>query len=451
MVHRFGFVTLGVTIVAAAIAMTSSAQPVDFGSSDDPREELQPVWWRYQSSLDLSAGLSLISDHWRAGVAGQLALATPRLTARLEGSVRGGIYGEYGPDTDETYDLIRLIDFIRPTTGPRSPLYLRAGLIQRMRLGTGHLVNFYNSRAAWDDRTVGIEMIYAFRPLELSGFTDNVLLDGVVGGRAGIRPLAWGRDPLLRSLTIGFSYVTDLHTRTAETLGLTGYNTDVSVNVLSPGDIRLVPFTSYAWYPEYGSGLAFGAVVESDNFIDLARFRLKLTLYYNGKKFIPGYVGSFYQVSNPRVRILNAHDYLVRDVVNYEGIALDDALGGNDFETELRILIFERFELWYYFRRHYGTQRLSEYHLRLYLHRPNRLRVEAGLDRGGLRGFFSLFNDLGDQTALVFGTDYRLAGPFWAFLRARYSFEQVGTDEDGIQQYLVQRRFEPFTGIRFAF
>ncbi|MEX0599293.1 MAG: hypothetical protein WD205_01545, partial [Rhodothermales bacterium] len=59
--------------------------------------------------------------------------------------------------------------------------------------------------------------------------------------------------------------------------------------------------------------------------------------------------------------------------------------------------------------------------------------------------------ELVDQTALLFCTDYRLAVPFWVFVHARYTFEHTGTDEEGRDQYLVQRRFEPFTGIRFNF
>ncbi|MEX1055724.1 MAG: hypothetical protein WED81_06820, partial [Rhodothermales bacterium] len=125
--------------------------------------------------------------------------------------------------------------------------------------------------------------------------------------------------------------------------------------------------------------------------------------------------------------------------------------GGNDLETELRVLIFERFELWYFFRRHYGTQSLGEYHLRLFYNQPGRLRINVGMDRGGLKSVLSLFNSLGNQSALVFGTDYRLLGPFWVFIHARYTFEEAGTTEGGTKHYLVQRRFEPFTGMRIDF
>lgn len=443
-----GVLAVGLCLSAGVAA----AQPVDFGSSDDPREQLQLVWWRYQNSLDVTSGLSLISDHWRGGLGVNLNLVTPSMTARLNGTIRGGLYGRYAPDSDELYDLIRLIEFARLTPAPRSNLYLRVGRLNRIRLGTGHVVNFFNSDVAWDRRTVGAEGVYSSRLMDASGFIDNLFVNGVVGGRIALRPLFFTGDARTTSLALGLNYVTDLHSPTDAGKGLTAYNVDLSFNALSSGEVRLAPFGSFAWYPDFGSGIGFGADVQADNFIDLARFRLRLALYYNGRQFIPGYVGSFYQVNSPSARILNSERYLEGNrEVRYEGIELARASGGNDFETELRILIFERFELWYYFRRHYGSHSLSEYHLRLFFHQPNRLRINVGMDRGGLLGFFSLFNDLGDQTALVFGTDYRLAGPFWTFINARYSFEHVGVDEAGRDQYLVQRRFEPFTGVRFEF
>lgn len=448
-IPRGAFLLLALLMPVAPAVLS---QPIDFGSSDDPRERLQEVWWRFQSSIDLNGGLSLISDHWRGGVNASANVVTPAFTARMSGTLRGGIYGAYEPDTDEWYDLIRTVEFARVNASPRSRLYARVGPIRRMRLGTGHVVNFFNSSIAWDERTVGAEAAYSRPLMDVAAFADNVLINGVVGGRAAVRPLFWSEDLRTRSLELGLNYVTDLRTRSSESQGLTAFNADMRFNAAESGDIRFVPFASFAWYPEYGSGIGFGAQIESDNFIDLARFRLKIALYYNGRQFIPGYVGSFYQVNNPLARILNSERYLTGDrTINFEGIALANANGGNDFETELRLLFFERFELWYYFRRHYGSHSLGEYHLRVFFNQPNRMRINVGMDRGGLLGFFSLFNDLGDQTALVFGTDYRVAGPFWVFLHARYSFERAGVADDGTTMFLVQRRFEPFTGIRLNF
>ena len=397
-------------------------------------------------------GLSLISDHWRAAGSFGLNLVTRSVTGRLSGTIRGGIYGDYGPDLDESYDILRLVEFIRYNPPARSNFYLRAGLIDRMRLGTGHLVNFFNSATAWDERTVGVESKISTQIIDIEGFADNFYFNGITGGRVAIRPFFWGRDRRTQTFEIGFTYVSDRSRPSNAAPPIEAYNVDMRFNALSSGDIMLIPFASFAWYENYGSGIGFGADLESPNFIDLARFRIRFALYYNGLRFIPGYIGPFYAVNNPHGRILNAKKYLEGEpVVKYEGVSLDDALGGNDLETEFRLLIFERFELWYYFRRHYGTQSLSEYHLRLFLHARNRLRIDVGMDRGGLLNLLTLFNDLGDQTALVVGLDYRMMSSFWFFLDSRYTFTRIEDGSDGTKHFLVQRRFEPFAGLRFSF
>ena len=130
---------------------------------------------------------------------------------------------------------------------------------------------------------------------------------------------------------------------------------------------------------------------------------------------------------------------------------LAQGAGGNDLVTELRLLIFERFELWYYFRRHYGSQRLSSYHLHAFLRVVDRLRLNIALDRQGLGGFFTIFNDMDDQSLLLFGLDYRVLGAAWISVDARYTFEQLADAPDGTARYLVQRWFEPRIGLRFRF
>lgn len=439
-------------LVACTFPLPGTAQPLPFGSEDDPREQLQTVWWRHENTVEPHAGLSLISDQWRLASGAALNLVTRTATARLQGTLRGGIYGAYRPDLDEAYDLVRLVEFARYRPRPAAPLFARVGLIDRMRLGTGHVVNFYNSAAAWDERTVGAEVAYHTPLLDVLAFTGDVFLKTVSGGRAAVRPLVFSENPSAQTFELGFTYVTDLSPRLAATSGLTAYNLDLRFAALISGALRLNPFASFAWYPEYGSGLGFGVDFESLNFVDLARFRARVALYYNGREFIPGYVGSFYPVSSPGARVLDSERYLTGErAVRFEDVALADALGGNDLETELRLLLFDRFEFWYYFRRHYGSQRLSTYHLRLFLRAPNTLRLNVGLDRNGLGGFFSLFQDLDDQTALVFGLDYRVAGPFWLFLHARYTFEAVEVPEAPGRAFLIQRRFEPSGGMRLTF
>ena len=428
------------------------AQVLPAGAWDDPRENIQDVWWRHENRLEVGIGPSLIARQWRAAAHASYDVVTPGILARFSGSIRAGMYGAYEPDVDEWYDLVRLVEFVRINQSRSDRFHARIGAQNRMFLGTGHLVNFYNTTTAWDHRTVGAEMGYRGRFIDVDAFIDDVRADGVTGGRLGIRPFAATSNPRTQSFEAGFSAVTDLGTWRDERTSLIGYNIDLSFMALGSPSLFLRPFASFAWYTHYGSGLGFGASARSDDFIDVARFHVTAALFYNGRRFIPGYVGTFYTVNNDRARILRSDEYLVGErVIDPEGTTLDEARGGTDLLTDFRLVVFERFELWFNFRRHYGTRPLSEQHFRLFVNAPDRFRLNMGIDRGSLRGFWSIFRTIGDRTTLVFGTDYRVSHNFWAFVDARYTYDMVETMEDGTNLYLVQRRFEPIGGLRVRF
>ncbi|MEZ4695824.1 MAG: hypothetical protein R2832_05365 [Rhodothermales bacterium] len=439
------------TLLAATVLVTcgsADGQPVRFGAADDPSEKVDLRLWSDDNTVDVLAGFSLIGPTWRSATSVTAGFSTPNLTARLQSTFRTGLDGSYGPDFDESYDVLRQIDFVRFKLQSRNALYARVGAIPRVRLGTGHLVNFFNSTVAWDERTIGAEFSWQARVVELSAFTDNVVIDGVSGGRLAIRPLQWSDDARARTLTLGVNYVTDVSgSADFRRPVLAGYNVDISFVAAFVGEAALRPFASVAVIDGGGGGMGIGADFMSDNFVDVARFNLRLALYYNSRGFRPGYVGSFYQVENPKARIRRSEDF--ENPTQLVGIALPDSEPGNDLETELRFLIFDRFELWYNFRRHFGLQSLSEYHLRLFF-RTDKLRAQFGQDRAGLRGFFTLFNDLGDQTALVFQTDYNFRKKLWLVVRSRYTYQRRDA-EDGMERYLVQRRFEPLFGLRVRF
>jgi hypothetical protein len=452
---RFRFVVSSFCAVLLALGVcfpsASLAQPNLFGSLDDPREYVRQPWWQRGNSLNLMGGLSLIGPQWRGAAGLSADLVSEPFTSRFSTAFRAGSLGRYLPDFDEPYDALRAVTFIRHNPTPLNPFYVRLGPLERTRLGTGHIVNFFNSRVAWDERTVGAEAAWTLPHFQATAFADNVLPDGVVGGRLGITPFASLANPRTRSVQLGLGYVSDLSTRGDTLPELAAYNVDLSFDLVESEDLGVMPFVSAAWYTEYGSGVGAGADFSSENFIDLGRFHVRFALFYNGNAFIPGYIGSFYQVSNTRNRIVQSVDSLDQSAQEQlAGIPLGEAVGGNDLVTELRLLIFDRFEIWYNFRRHYGSQRLSEYHLRLFVRAPERLTVSLGMDRGGLRGFLSLFNRLDDETALTFDADYHVGGPLWAYIRSQYTFEAVGNRSTDEPRYLVQRRFEPLLGVRLS-
>jgi len=414
------------------------AQPTSpFGSEGDLREQLQDQWWQRDKIVEVMGGLSLIGPQWRAAANIRMAMVTRPITFRLDGTLRAGPTGTYSRDTDELYDLLRLLSFARYNAPQTVPLYLRAGPLDGMRLGIGHVVNYYGTAVAWDERTIGAEFHYGGHKLSIGGFTGDVRLEGVTGGRVAARPLALATALPLRTVRFGFNYVTDLAPNTS----LEAYSADLQFDLFTTGDMHFAPYVSYAWYPEFGDGLAFGADLYAVNFLDRVTASLRIGAFYNSQQFIPGYVGALYAVHNLRARTRRSSgDELA-------GVSLEKSRGASDLVTELHIEVPPGFSLRYYYRRHFGGQPLNEYHLRLFVRSGQRLRLEVGADKMGATGFLGIFGAFGDQSALVFGADYRIIGAFRLSVQAKYGFEMI-EQEEGAARYLVQRRFEPLLGLR---
>lgn len=439
-------------ILAGTLAIDLGAQPVPFGSADDPWEQMQRVWWRRDNTLSTRGSLALLGPQWYAGSTVAAGLVTRWFTAHVEAVAFANTIGFYTPYFDEPYDVLRAVHFARYTPPTGMPVHLRFGPVDRLRLGTaGHLVDAFNSRAAWDERTVGVEFYAQTRYGTVSAFADNLLFDGAVGVHYALRPFRRQVRPRLSSLVVGLTAVADVDRWNETVPGLAGVAAEAQFDLFAAGTVRLSPFVSFATYLDHGSGLAAGADFHSDNFADVARFRVRLALYYNGDQFISGHVGPFYTVSSAHSRILDSGGLIDVGAPSYAGVVLSEALGGPDLVTELRFLFFESFEFWYSFRRHYGSQRLSTMNLRLFVRSPGGFRFQIGQNRAGLQTFRDLFTALNEQTSLVFRADYPFTRRIWLYLRARYTYELLDEAPDGTQLFLEQRRFEPSLGYRFFF
>lgn len=456
MQRRLYWQNVCVTRVASAViflcllAIPVEAQPLNFGSADDPYENIIPQWWLRQSNVDLTGGVSLIGAQWRSAANISTTLQSRDVALRIAGTVRAGVFGVKEEDTDELYDLVRLVEYAKYQPARATKLHLRAGTTDRLRLGQGHLVDFYSSRVVWDDRLVGAEAGWRSRSLSLEAFTGDLRLNSVSGGRAELAPFIWSPNERWRSMRIAVSGVDDRLDQPVSG-SLRAYSGDVQMAAANIGDILVSPFVSWAQIEDYGSGYALGVDVGADNFVDLARFRLRLAYHRNSDQFVAGYVGSFYEVSNPGAVILKAEDIDGDETERLVANALlEDIDANSEFVTELRLLFFERFEIWSSFKRNFGSDALSEYHLRVFFS-SSKLKVQLSQDRGGLRGLFSLFNDLGDQTSLTFRTEYEVTPLVWLFVTTRYSYEERRSLEDGRRAYAVERRFEPMAGFRFWF
>ncbi|MFT4604261.1 MAG: hypothetical protein ACI9W4_000991 [Rhodothermales bacterium] len=388
------------------------------------------------SYLEPLGGFSLIGAQWRTGARFRGHFETRQTVVELDGSFRAGIYGKYDPDTDQSYDLARILRFARINTRNG---YVRVGTPDRTRMGPGLVTDFYQGAAVWDDRRIGLEVALSNSFFKVSGVAADLRMNRMISGRVELSPTGQMKTP--GGLRIGVGLTTDRRFSSDGPEVPTAREVDIRLTAARSGGFRLEPFVSAAEYLRYGRGVMLGADLQTDNFIDLARFHARIALQYAEDRFIPGYFGAFYEVNNPSAEVISSET-----LGGSPAVALSDAQASTYLLTEFRLLFFESFEFRYAFRRHYGSQTLSTFHVRLF-RRTEDILFSFGEDRAGLRNFFSLFNDIGDMAVMSFRVDYRVTGPVWLAVDARYAYQAI-LETDGITRYAAQRRFEPFLGLR---
>lgn len=432
---------VGLLACAALGIPQASAQPWTFGSIDDPDEQSDLTRWDAYVELTGTAGFSLIGPQWRGVGRLDASAKGPAYSVRLDGSLRSGLYGPYDPETDEWRDLLRLIDHAR-FRPEDSGTYVRIGPLDRTRFGSGHLVNFLSTKTVWDERSIGGEVQLAGRRHTLEAFVSDITRRDISGLRLAIAPFDQGQSGV-SSLQLSGAVIEDHTVRTEGGNPFRGFEGGLRMIAYRSGSFDFVPILSGAWLPSYGQGILVGANLENANFIDMARLHLSLALHYNSSDFRPALFGAFYPVSGPGRSIVSGTEPARQDT------PLREVQRGNSIIFESRILFFERFELWYAFLRYHGVQHLSEYHLRLFFQARN-VRISVAQDRRGLKGFRSLFGELGAENRMRFEFDLRLYGRVWVVMDAHYTYRRVPTLSD-LHFFSIQRRFDPTIGLRARF
>ncbi|MCY4001640.1 MAG: hypothetical protein OXF84_12660 [Bacteroidetes bacterium] len=377
------------------------------------------------------SGLSLIGTQWRGLASMNLHYAKDPFALQLRGRVTYGRQGHYTPDADELYDVLRVIQFLRIKT---EHLYVRIGPIQEMRLGIGHTVNHYRSSTSWDARMIGSEIHWNHQRFTMQGFTSDLLLNDLIGGRVAVQ--------LPSEFTLGVNYSNHFPTN------LTAWSVDIKHALFRTGKIAFAPYVSYANYTQYGDGLAFGADIQSAWIWDVLKFRFRVGAFYSSRHFIPGYIGALFHVSNSHNRILKrGSDITAVTPDDFSGISLKEARGVNDLLTEFQLQIMDSFWLAYSWRRHFGGQPLSEFYFRLSFRGRRHFRMDLGIDRLGVHTFGDVFRPFSEQSTLLFSTIIPIINNIFLHTDVMYTFEPVGS----MPHYRVQRRFESTLGIQIHY
>lgn len=154
--------------------------------------------------------------------------------------------------------FFRLVRYIRYGRKDRDKFYFRMGALDNNYLGFGYLMNNYTNAPSFERRKIGISYDVRFKKIfGLEGaFTDLSGFSNLWAFRPYVQPFAESNLPMLKSLEIGLSYITDhdknefnaagdqIDTRLVRD-GISAFGADVGLKLLQSDFITLNSFVQF--------------------------------------------------------------------------------------------------------------------------------------------------------------------------------------------------------------
>lgn len=443
---------LAALLALLALSPVTAGQPPAFGSADDPMELGSSPTSPDRVEFAGYTAPTFVRSGWRLGVRGEATGLRGAFSASVGGSLHPGGGGFYDREADDPYDILRLVRYIRlqPREGGGNS-YARIGPLENATLGAGLLARRYRTDTAWDERRIGAEATAGISTARVSGFVGDITGGGIAGAEVEI---GTGLSvPRARDISLTLGAVHDLSLPLSGDSAFTGVEATLRGSLFEQDGFEAGPYLSYARVLGHGGGLGVGLGIDAPNLSNVARTHARIGLVFSGAEFIPGYVGPFYAVGAGRQRIATSDSFFDSQTgLELAGTPIDSAKGGVALVTDLRAVAFGRFEGMLYTRRHFGPRPLTAFSLRLAARTPG-ARFELGLEKQGFRSLLSLFGgDLGEENTLILdiGAPVQALGGADVFVRSRYGYRRVQAQTD-TDLFIVERRFEPFVGLRRRF
>jgi len=337
-------------------------------------------------------------------------------------------------DWDESYDWARLIRYLR-YGHKRDQFYARIGTLDAARIGHGFLMNYYTNEASFDRRKIGLAFDMDFGTAGFETVTNNLGRFEVFGARAYVRPLRPYIDiPLVKDLTFGASYVTDVDpdSRRGTTDGIYSYGFDVELPLIKIPMLNTYTYFDWAKIDSFGSGIAFGIEANLRLIAGVAEVSAKLERRILGKEFIPSYFDAFYEIQ--RFEPIEGGGVLRKDqrlaLVQEETKGVFGELTGHILNTIRLVGNFQRLD-----------QTKNSGILHLAADSGDRIPVialQATYDKMGIETLNDAFT-LDDRSIARIGIGYKVKPYLMLFMDYIHTFQF----DEAKNKYKAQKRFSP--------
>ena len=238
-----------------------------------------------------------------------------------EGELRTDMY-------DSGASWLRIIRYIR--YGYKGDtFYSRIGSIDNGMLGNGFLMFHYNNASNYDNRKMGLELDIDFEDFGFESIYTNFGRAEIFGLRGYYRPLAQMDIPVVKTVEVGVSYITDMNPNPNDTTGLkdenlSAFGIDIGFYPFKTDMFKWKVYFDYAKYADYGSGTALGTSFMMPN---LLGGNLQLGLKYERRlitdQFIPSLFNMSYELIREKTGGSNALDFAKSVNGNFGELAIN--------------------------------------------------------------------------------------------------------------------------------
>lgn len=364
-------------------------------------------------------------------------------------------------DFNSTSDILSLIKYVR-YGHKRDPFYIRVGGLDRAILGQGNIVYYYNNRASYDNRKIGVELDIDFGKFGFESVYGDLSGKGLFGIRGYTRPLQFTdlrNIPIIGKLEIGGTFATDLNdyagvtdavidptTRNLKVLSDEGSISIVGIDALLPvfksKILNIDLYSNFTKILKFGSGATIGAGF-SFNGLGLVSLDLKFERWFNGDQFIPRYFNQLYEVN--RLRVDSANGFLgsrASELKNSRSL-------GNSYFGELLVDVLNFVQLYGSYSRYDKISNSGILRLETDLSPKNASFVfRAYYDKVGIQDEKDIFT-LDERSILTAELGYKPISYLLVSFLYQWTFAPEYDKSDKVIGYKTQKRIEPRVSLVF--
>jgi hypothetical protein len=366
-------------------------------------------------------------------------------------------------DFNTTSDILSLIKYVR-YGHKRDKFYVRVGGLDRAILGQGNIVYYYNNRASYDNRKIGVELDIDFGKFGFESVYGDLSGKGLLGIRGYTRPLQFTdlrSVPIIGELEIGGTFATDLNdhsgvtnaeidpaTKNIKVLNDEGNISIVGLDALLPvfrsKILNIDLYSNFTKILKFGSGATVGAGF-SFNGLGLVNVDLKFERWFNGDQFIPRYFNQLYEVN--RLRVDSKTGFLgsrAAELKNARSL-------GNSYFGELLVDVLNFVQLYGSYSRYDKISNSGILRLQSDLAPKNASFVfRAYYDKVGIQDEKDIFT-LDERSILTAELGYKPLSYLLVSFLYQWTFAPEYDKSDKVIGYKTQKRIEPRVTLIFPF